>query len=163
MLNKLKKRNEGFTIIEVLIVLAIAGLILLVVFLAVPALQRNSRNTQRKADVSAVLGAVQEFSNSNAGTLPGSATLSGNIVYLCATGTCTSADSSAAKIGYYNSATTPVSVASTVPATAPTTDQIVLVKGSICNGNTPTLTGASARAVTAWYKIEANVLQCQES
>ena len=45
-----KKRAEGFTIIEVLIVLAIAGLILLVVFLAVPALQRNARNTQRNAE-----------------------------------------------------------------------------------------------------------------
>jgi prepilin-type N-terminal cleavage/methylation domain-containing protein len=37
MLNKIQKRKEdGFTIIEVLIVLAIAGLIMLVVFLAVP-------------------------------------------------------------------------------------------------------------------------------
>ena len=40
MLNKLKKSDkDGFTIIEVMIVLAIAGLILLIVFLAVPALQ----------------------------------------------------------------------------------------------------------------------------
>jgi prepilin-type N-terminal cleavage/methylation domain-containing protein len=36
-----QKRQQGFTIIEVLIVLAIAALILLIVFLAVPALQRN--------------------------------------------------------------------------------------------------------------------------
>ncbi|HPW47952.1 MAG TPA: prepilin-type N-terminal cleavage/methylation domain-containing protein, partial [Candidatus Saccharibacteria bacterium] len=36
-----KKDQKGFTIIEVLIVLAIAALILLIVFLAVPALQRN--------------------------------------------------------------------------------------------------------------------------
>jgi prepilin-type N-terminal cleavage/methylation domain-containing protein len=34
------KNKEGFTIIEVLIVLAIAGLIMLVVLLAVPGLQR---------------------------------------------------------------------------------------------------------------------------
>jgi prepilin-type N-terminal cleavage/methylation domain-containing protein len=39
-----QKREAGFTIIEVLIVLAIAALILLIVFLAVPALQRNARN-----------------------------------------------------------------------------------------------------------------------
>ena len=50
MFKDLKKKNDGFTIIEVLIVLAIAGLILLVVFLAVPALQRNSRNTSRNND-----------------------------------------------------------------------------------------------------------------
>ena len=48
MLSKLKKSNQGFTIIEVMIVLAIAGLILLIVFLAVPALQRNGRNTTKK-------------------------------------------------------------------------------------------------------------------
>ena len=71
MLNQYKtKREEGFTIIEVLIVLAIAGLIILIVFLAVPALQRNSRNTQRRNDVSSLLGAVQEYSNNNAGSLP---------------------------------------------------------------------------------------------
>ena len=163
MLNTLKKRNEGFTIIEVLIVLAIAGLIMLIVFLAVPALQRNSRNTQRKADVSGVLGAVQEYTNANSGTLPGSATLSGNVVYICTSGTCTSTGSSAAKLGYYNSATTPVQIATTVPATAPTIDQIYVLKGFVCNGNAPTTTGASSRSVVAYYKLESDVLQCQES
>jgi prepilin-type N-terminal cleavage/methylation domain-containing protein len=69
--NKYKsKREQGFTIIEVLIVLAIAGLIILIVFLAVPALQRNSRNTQRRNDVSAILGAIQEYANNNGGDLP---------------------------------------------------------------------------------------------
>jgi len=70
MNRKLNKEQKGFTIIEVLIVLAIAGLIMLIVFLAVPALQRNSRNTQRRADISSVLGAFQEYSNNNNGQLP---------------------------------------------------------------------------------------------
>ncbi len=61
MLQKYKtKRDEGFTIIEVLIVLAIAGLILLIVFLAVPALQRNSRNNARTNDASRISAAVSE-------------------------------------------------------------------------------------------------------
>lgn len=60
MLTQLKKRKEGFTIIEVLIVLAIAGLIMLIVFLAVPALQRNARNTQRTNDASLIASAVNE-------------------------------------------------------------------------------------------------------
>lgn len=64
--NKLKK-NEGFTIIEVLIVLAIAGMIMMVVFLAVPALQRNSRNSTRRADVSSMLSKMQETSSNNNG------------------------------------------------------------------------------------------------
>lgn len=70
MYKKFSKKDEGFTIIEVLIVLAIAGLILLVVFLAVPALQRNSRNTRRKQDVSSVLGAISEYASNNNGSLP---------------------------------------------------------------------------------------------
>jgi prepilin-type N-terminal cleavage/methylation domain-containing protein len=70
MLNKIKNRNqEGFTIIEVLIVLAIAGLILLIVFLAVPALQRNSRNTTKKNDVSKALAAANEWVSNNSGKI----------------------------------------------------------------------------------------------
>ena len=71
------KNQKGFTIIEVLIVLAIAGLILLIVFLAVPALQRNQRNTARKGDAGRVGGAATEFVSNNNGTLPatGAATI----------------------------------------------------------------------------------------
>lgn len=66
MKTRLQKQEKGFTIIEVLIVLAIAGLILLIVFLAVPALQRNSRNTQRANDASQIGGIVNEcLSNRN--------------------------------------------------------------------------------------------------
>ena len=49
MLNKIKKDNKGFTIIEVLIVLAIAGLIMLTVFLAVPSLQRQQTAREHPA------------------------------------------------------------------------------------------------------------------
>src|SRR5665647_252582 len=69
-MKNLKKNNKGFTIIEVLIVLAIAGLIMLVVFLAVPALQRNARNTSKRADVSKALGAVGELTANNNGKVP---------------------------------------------------------------------------------------------
>lgn len=66
MYQNLKKRTEGFTIIEVLIVLAIAGLIMLIVFLAVPALQRNSRNNARNNDASRISAAATEcLSNRN--------------------------------------------------------------------------------------------------
>jgi prepilin-type N-terminal cleavage/methylation domain-containing protein len=64
---QLKKKTEGFTIIEVLIVLAIAGLILLIVFLAVPALQRNSRNTTRNNEAARISAAISEcLANRNA-------------------------------------------------------------------------------------------------
>ncbi|HSX45519.1 MAG TPA: type II secretion system protein [Candidatus Saccharimonadia bacterium] len=60
----------GFTIIETLIVLAIAGMILLIVFLAIPALTRNSRNNQRRQDVSAILQAVSHYELNNSGSFP---------------------------------------------------------------------------------------------
>jgi prepilin-type N-terminal cleavage/methylation domain-containing protein len=74
-MNRLKtlKDEKGFTIIEVMIVLAIAGLIILIVFLAVPALQRNNRNTSRKSDVGRVGAAVSEFLSNNANKVPSTA------------------------------------------------------------------------------------------
>lgn len=71
MFSKFKKsKSDGFTIIEVMIVLAIAGLIMLIVFLAVPALQRTARNTQRKSDAAAVASAIANFTSNNGGALP---------------------------------------------------------------------------------------------
>ena len=73
MLNKILKKHkkeQSFTIIEVMIVLAIAGLIMLIVFLAVPALQRNSRNNERKADVAAIAAALASYMNDNDFQLP---------------------------------------------------------------------------------------------
>ncbi|MEI7674939.1 MAG: prepilin-type N-terminal cleavage/methylation domain-containing protein [bacterium] len=64
-------KNEGFTIIEVLIVLAIAALILLVVFLAIPALQRSQRNNGRQAEASRLSSVVTAFVSDNNGELPG--------------------------------------------------------------------------------------------
>ena len=55
-----------------MIVLAIAGLVLAIVFIAVPALQRNSRDTQRRADVSALQSAVATFIGNNSGQIPDS-------------------------------------------------------------------------------------------
>jgi prepilin-type N-terminal cleavage/methylation domain-containing protein len=79
-MKKLKKRQQGFTIIEVMIVLVIAAVILLIVFLAVPALQRNSRNTQRKNDAANVLAAVNEYASNHNGQLPDSAQFIADVI-----------------------------------------------------------------------------------
>ena len=73
----LKKSDEGFTIIEVMIVLAIAGLILLIVLLAVPALQRNQRNTQRKNDSAHLASLISEYQSNNNGSNPTAVVFSG--------------------------------------------------------------------------------------
>ena len=56
-----------------MIVLAIAGLILAIVFIAVPALQRNARDTQRKADISAIQGGINTYQGNNNGDIPDTA------------------------------------------------------------------------------------------
>ncbi|HET6622677.1 MAG TPA: prepilin-type N-terminal cleavage/methylation domain-containing protein [Candidatus Saccharimonadales bacterium] len=61
---------KGFTIIEVVLVLAIAALIFLLVFLALPALQRSRRDTQRRDDVSRLLGQVTTWQANNNGQVP---------------------------------------------------------------------------------------------
>jgi len=71
VLNKDKTQLEkGFTIIEVVLVLAIAGLIFLMVFIALPALQRNQRDTQRKDDMARLSTAVIGYANANRGKVP---------------------------------------------------------------------------------------------
>jgi prepilin-type N-terminal cleavage/methylation domain-containing protein len=70
MLNRKKKLNEGFTIIEVMIVLAIAGLILLIVFLAVPALTRSNDNTDRKQAAGRIGSAINDYVSNNNGSAP---------------------------------------------------------------------------------------------
>ena len=61
--------KKGFTIIEVVLVLAIAGLIFLMVFLALPALQRSQRDSQRKNQVNAVAGQLNNAISNNRGRL----------------------------------------------------------------------------------------------
>lgn len=64
------KKEKGFTIIEVVLVLAIAGLIFLMVFIALPGLQRSQRDTQRKSDLARVLTQLTSYSSNNRGLIP---------------------------------------------------------------------------------------------
>lgn len=64
------KSKKGFTIIEVVLVLAIAGLIFLMVFIALPALQRSQRDTQRRDDMSRFLSQLSQYQANNAGQIP---------------------------------------------------------------------------------------------
>lgn len=61
------KHKEGFTIIEVVLVLAIAGLIFLMVFIALPALQRSQRDTQRKNHLSAIAAQLENARSNSKG------------------------------------------------------------------------------------------------
>ena len=64
------RKQHGFTIIEVVLVLAIAGLIFLMVFIALPALQKGQRDTQRRNDVSRFRAQINQYQANNKGAVP---------------------------------------------------------------------------------------------
>ena len=70
MRNKVANGKKGFTIIEVVLVLAVAALIFLIVFLAVPALQRNRRDTARKNDVGRAIAQLEGYASNHNGDYP---------------------------------------------------------------------------------------------
>lgn len=72
------KSKKGFTIIEVVLVLAIAGLIFLMVFIALPALQRGQRDTQRRDDMARALSQVSQYQANNGGKIPDDSTKMNN-------------------------------------------------------------------------------------
>ena len=78
MPKNLTKSKKGFTIIEVVLVLAIAGLIFLMVFLALPALQRSQRDTQRRDDLARFQTAIANYQTNNRGKIPGNNVASGS-------------------------------------------------------------------------------------
>jgi prepilin-type N-terminal cleavage/methylation domain-containing protein len=150
MVQKLRKQKEGFTIIEVLIVLAIAGLIMLIVFLAVPALQRNSRNTQRTNDVGRALGAASEVLNNNNGQLS----------------QLTTANLQAAlgsTLAYY-SLTSVTAGAGTASSAGTDTNVMRIHTGATCNGNAVAV--GTTRQLAATFAIEGgsgDIARCQSS
>lgn len=151
MKTKLQNKEKGFTIIEVLIVLAIAGLILLIVFLAVPALQRNSRNTQYKNQVASYLGAVNEWSNNNNGKVPATSDV-GTINGLAADGPITE----------------PTAVVTGAQSSAVAIGAMQLVTGATCDtGTIGNTVSGSTRSIAIRYSVEnssgAPVGQCTSS
>jgi prepilin-type N-terminal cleavage/methylation domain-containing protein len=136
-LQKIKKNQKGFTIIEVMIVLAIAGLIILVVLLAVPALQRNGRNTAIKNDAATIGGGIAEFRSNNDGTGPSAVG-----------GTGTIAISGPAPTVATNSKVQGSTVVNSAGSTTPLLGTISVTIGKNCGG-TP-----NARAYAVWYATE---------
>lgn len=164
MRNKLQKSNsEGFTIIEVLIVLAIAGLIIAIVLFAVPTLQRNGRNTAIKSDANQVVGYISDFVANNDGTAVTNVDIT--------TGTVTvSGASGQAVTGNIQKGTTRNGnvLTGAQAAITPLTNTLTIVTGAKCG----TANGASYstvlanRSVAVVYAIEtssANMAKCISS
>jgi prepilin-type N-terminal cleavage/methylation domain-containing protein len=142
MLKQLQKlrqnQSDGFTIIEVLIVLAIAGLIMVVVFLAVPNLQRSQRNNARKSDANNLLQNLSEYVGNANGSLPAAA----------CSGSC-------AWVSYVPQQLTAVQYfTSTGGVGTPSQTQAFLVAQAKCSG--VGIVGGGARDYVVYYGIEGS-------
>jgi prepilin-type N-terminal cleavage/methylation domain-containing protein len=71
---KKSKENKGFTLIEVVIVLAIAALIILVVLQAVGAAQKANRDTTRKSEAARMVSLFEQVASNKSGLYPTAAT-----------------------------------------------------------------------------------------
>lgn len=162
------KRSEGFTIIEVLIVLAIAGLIMLAVFLAVPALQRNQRNTDRKSDVARIATALNEWSSNNNGAVFTAGTGNANLTsVLNSAGTLSQYTlTPAATIGANSfTVTTGTQAAMAAGAGNVNLGSIQVVTGATCGASGATVSSTSTRRMALQYLTEtagAPAALCQE-
>ncbi|HVX56615.1 MAG TPA: hypothetical protein VHA37_02680, partial [Candidatus Saccharimonadales bacterium] len=158
----------GFTIIEVVIVLAIAALILLIVFLALPALQRSQRNTSRKSDAGHISSAINDFVSNNNGALPGAtagtwgtdcATIVGDAgtlsQYTAGNGFACGGVGTGAKDAFQVKSLT---VGNTVTMTAVAGQAMVLIEASQCPttaSTTPTTVAATTpRQASLMYTVE---------
>jgi prepilin-type N-terminal cleavage/methylation domain-containing protein len=60
-----QKLPRGFTLIEIVLVMAIGGLILVIVFLALTGAQRARRDHQRKQDLAEMVADISEYQGQN--------------------------------------------------------------------------------------------------
>jgi prepilin-type N-terminal cleavage/methylation domain-containing protein len=132
---ELLKKEKGFTLIEIVLVLAIAGLILLMVFLAVSGAQKSRRDTQRKEDISRIASQLESYASNNSGAYPTNAPALAGFVTAYLTPTSSYSDPSSG---------TPYAL--TYTTTTPTTvGAVAYHDGDVCNGGVMTTSGASAR------------------
>ncbi len=156
MFKQLQKHNrqEGFTIIEVLIVLAIAGLIMVVVFLAVPNLQRSQRNNARNSDASNQLQEGSSYVANANGQMPPAC---GPYTYDPSSGSWGTVAATCSWLTDYKPQQL-LTVQSEAYAAGLTPDKshAYLVTGAVCSGTSYTNTGATTRDYVIFYGLEGS-------
>lgn len=167
--------QKGFSIIEVVLVLAIAGLIFLMVFIALPAVQRSQRDSARQTEVGTVVSAIGTHQSANNGRLPSTAAALAKVI----TGKDSSASDgsgeleSGAKLyfhGTHETAFTANLDAAPAADSVITMDEITVVRGAKCvtneDGGFDGLERGSARqaAVLAVQEIgNTGAIYCKNS
>lgn len=157
-MSKQELKQKGFTIIEVVLVLAIAALIFLMVFIALPALQRNQRDTQRRQDAGRFVSQLSSYATNNKGRVPTTAAelTSFKTSYLkWAAGATGEYNDPKTGVGYV---VTQATAATTAPANV---GDMVYAPGYTCNGEA--LQAAGARQAAVVVKLEGSGNNCQNT
>lgn len=167
--------KKGFTIIEVALVLAVAGMIMLAVFLALPAVQRTERDSERQEDLAEIINAIKDYQSNNRGALPGTEVGQWQTFYgkylpnltepngqkyfdNLQVITCESATSTPCS-GASNGA--PISTFMNKDFDGNNYGMIVVIKAT-CDGNNP-VGSANGRKVALLYTLEAGGTICKNS
>src|SRR5215210_4043905 len=58
---KLRIKNQGFTIVELLIVIVVIGILAALVITTFTGIQQKARNTERETDIKAIHGQVEAY------------------------------------------------------------------------------------------------------
>jgi prepilin-type N-terminal cleavage/methylation domain-containing protein len=158
-----KKKQNGFTIIEVVLVLAIAGLIFMMVFIALPALQRSQRDMQRKNDLSRFEVALASYETNNSGALPSgmdssaSTSWSSFLSRYVIVGGDKFTDPSGTD--YMLKDTGGVNSTANIPNFDASSPYVYITTGATCNGEDLTM-GQGSRKVAFQMKLEGNGIAC---
>lgn len=91
MFKQLRNKQQGFTLIEVLLVVAIIAILAGIVILAINPNKQlgDTRNSQRQSDVNTILNAVYQYSVDNQGNLPSGITTTATDICATGAGSCT--------------------------------------------------------------------------
>jgi prepilin-type N-terminal cleavage/methylation domain-containing protein len=168
-LSKVKK-TSGFTIIEVMIVLAIAGLIMVIVFIAVPQLQRQQRNNARENVANRVATEVDNYASSNQGAIPTAdanaqtgfnSTLGGFYVRYIANNAAQFQDPSTGATDTFVSQTSVANINSHMALAATPSSEIDYATGAICNGEQAA--AGTGRQFVVMVRLEGGAIHCVDN
>ncbi len=149
-------KKKGFTLIEIVIVLAIAALILVIVFLAVGGAQRSQRDNASQDAAGKVVAAFSNYLGDNNG------------VATIGTAIDTAAGAPPKYPSYLKDITSGTGVIPTLSSTAPTnTTTFVYSVGGSCSSTgvyTPgSGTGTSTKVAVAYWSETANKVVCRSN
>ena len=146
------KDAKGFTIIEVALVLAIAGLIFLVVFLALPALQRSQRDTARRQDAGRIISGLQNCMADNQADLTN--------CYVTGAGGIGGPVGTGGYLGGKLSQITTVDTSKTVAPAANSYNTANVIQGGSCNGTAIVTGGTASKKAAVVVNIESGTQYC---